>query len=332
VAQRRAPDAGRRGQAGGLPPHLVTDLLAAAVSAPSLYNSQPWRFRVRRYSHVIELRADPSRALPHGDASGRAVHIACGAALLNLRLAAAVGGRESVVRLLPDPDQHLLLATVRLGGPCQARPEERELHAAITERHTNRLPYSGRPVPPGVQAELCEAAALEGAILHVLDHDETVRVLRLVRDAERAQLADPGFRAELARWVGGERGDDGMPDSVLGPRSLDGAAPVRDFAPGRPAPAGYAWFEENPQLVVLSVRREGRLGWLRAGQALQRVLLTATARGIAASPLTQPLETPDAWLARDSRSGPEEPQVILRMGYGLPVPATARRPVSEVLD
>jgi nitroreductase len=107
---------------------------------------------------------------------------------------------------------------------------------------------------------------------------------------------------------------------------------VREFTPGRPRPAGYAWFEEHPQLAVLSTSFGDRLHWLLAGQALQRVLLTATMRGIDASPLTQPLETADAWLVRDPRSDREEPQMILRLGYGLPVPASPRRPVSEVLD
>ena len=320
--------AGRR----GLSPRVVTSLLAAAVTAPSMHNTQPWRFRVRRYAHVIELYADPARALPHSDPDGRAIHIACGAALLNLRLAAAVAGREPVVTLLPDPLQPVLLATVRLAGPYQAQSAETELYAAIPRRHTNRLPFSDRPVPPAVRAELVEAAKVEGAILHVLDHDEAVRVLRLVRDAEREQLADPAYRAELARWAGGARDRDGIPDSALGPRAADAAAPVRDFTAGRPGPRGYAWFEKDPQLAVLSVPAGDQASWLRAGQALQRVLLTATARGIAASPLTQPLETADAWLVRDPRSGHEQPQMILRIGYGLPVPPTPRRPVSQVLN
>jgi hypothetical protein len=72
--------------------------------------------------------------------------------------------------------------------------------------------------------------------------------------------------------------------------------------------------------------------WLRAGQALLRVLLTATARGIAATSLTQPLETADAWLVRDPQSRSEQPQMILRIGYGLPVQPTPRRPVPGVLD
>ena len=106
---------------------------------------------------------------------------------------------------------------------------------------------------------------------------------------------------------------------------------MRDFTPGRPVPPTYAWFEESPQLAVLSMQSSEKADWLRAGQALQRVLLTATNRGIAATPLTQPLESADAWLVRDPRFGHEQPQMILRIGYGLPVPATPRRPVSEVL-
>ena len=262
-----------------------------------MHNTQPWRFRVTGAGRIIELRADPARQLPYGDPDGRAAHIACGAALFNLRLAAAAAGLRADARLLPDPGEPLLLATVRLAGTHRPEPAERELHAAIEERHTNRQPFSSRPVPPGVLAELAEAASLEHATLHILDRDEAVRVLNLAADAERAQLADPAYRAELARWAGGQRDLDGIPDSALGPRSPDSPTPVRDFTPGpRTQPARYAWFENTPQLAVLSTRTGRRADWLRAGQALQHVLLTATARGIATCPLTQPLETADAWL------------------------------------
>jgi hypothetical protein len=107
---------------------------------------------------------------------------------------------------------------------------------------------------------------------------------------------------------------------------------VRDFTPDRHEPLGYAWFEEAPRLAVLSTAGGTRKDWMHAGQALQRVLLTATLRGIAAAPLTQPLETADAWLVRDPQAGTEQPQMILRLGYGLPVPASPRRPVGDVLD
>lgn len=311
---------------------LIEQLLQAAVAAPSMHNTQPWLFRLRDDNRVIELHADPARRLPYGDPRGRASHIACGAALFNLRLAAEVAGWQPDVRLLPDPDKPLLLATVQLGGRCEAGETERELHAAIKQRHTNRQPFSSQPVPPGVLVELTEAARIEGAILHILDHNEAVRVLHLASEAERAQLSDPAYLEELARWAGGERDRDGIPDSALGPRSPDRPTPARDFAPGRrPGPGRYAWFEGSPQLVVLSTRSGNTADWLRAGQALQRVLLSATARGISASPITQPVEV-NAWLVRDSRSGTEQPQMILRLGYGLPTPPAPRRPVAEVLD
>jgi nitroreductase len=333
MARGHRPGNGPSAEQANPAPGLVADLIRAAVAAPSMHNTQPWRFRVDETGPTIELHADAERQLAYSDPQGRAVHIACGAALLNLRLAAAVHGRQAVVQLLPDPGQPLLLAIIRLGGRCRAGEVDAELQAAIPLRHTNREPFSGRRVPPGVLAELTEAAGIEGAVLHILDHDEAVRVLELAAQAERAQLADPSYRAELAQWAGGERDREGIPSASLGPRSPESTTPVRDFAPGRePGGFRYAWFEEHPQLAVLATHSGHRADWLRAGQALQRVLLTATARGISASPLTQPLETGEAWLVRDHRSGTEQPQMILRLGYGLPVHPSPRRPVDEVLD
>ena len=97
MAQPDPPDAPRAAGPPELPQQVIADLLDAAVAAPSMHNTQPWRFRVLREAQAIELHADPERALRYGDPDGRAVHIACGAALFNLRLAAAVAGREPVV-------------------------------------------------------------------------------------------------------------------------------------------------------------------------------------------------------------------------------------------
>lgn len=255
--------------------------------------------------------------------------------MFNLRITAAVADVQPRVRLLPEPErQPLLLATIGLTGRHKATAEERRLHAVIFRRRTNRGPFSPRLVPPGIRAELAEAASLEGAMLHFPGRAETERLLHLVADAEQELLADPGYRAELARWAGGQRDREGIPDTALGPRSPAGGTPVRDFTPGRGEEhVGYAWFEEHPQLAVLSVRTGTPVDWLRAGQALERVLLTATVREIAVCPLTQPLETVDAWLVRDPALAHEQPQMILRIGYGLPLPPGApRRPISDVLD
>src|SRR5215469_8080813 len=77
-----------------------------------------------------------------------------GAALMNLRIAIMMAGREPRVTLLPDPGKPLLLATLRLAGPYRPTDADRELHAAIAARHTNRRPFSNRPVPSRMLAEL----------------------------------------------------------------------------------------------------------------------------------------------------------------------------------
>jgi nitroreductase len=308
-------------------------LVAMAARAPSLHNTQPWRFRIRGGCTAVEVLADPARMLPVADPRGRAAHISCGAALLNLRVAAAAAGLEPDVRLLPEPAQPLLLAEVRLAQAHPVTSWDLELRAAITRRRTNREPYSSRQVPPGIAAELAGAAEAEGAIWHVPDHEEAMRLHHLANDAELELLADPAYRAELDRWAGGAREADGIPGAAFGPRSPQGGDPVRRFTALRGQAGRYAWFEDCPQLAVLSVRAGGPLGWLAAGQAMERVWLTATCRGISLCPLTQPLEAGSGWLVRDARSGGEEPQMILRMGYGLPVTAEApRRSVADVID
>src|SRR5215469_8482319 len=311
---------------------VIDELLRAAVAAPSMHNTQPWRLRLPRAGAAIEMHIDPARMLAVGDPRGRAAYIACGAALFNLRVAAAAYGLRADVRLIPDPDQDLLVAEVDLTGDYVAATWETELHAAISARHTNRQPYSSRVVPAQIRAELAAAAKAERAILHFLDDDEAARVQHLAADSERELLADHAYRSELARWVGPDRLGDGIPDQALGPRSGQGRDPVRDFAPGR-RPVPYATFEEKLQLAVLSVRADGTANWIAAGQALERVWLTATCRQISLCPLTQPLETADAWLVADPRSGHEEPQMIMRIGYGPPIRATTpRRPVTDVVS
>lgn len=117
-------------------------------------------------------------------------------------------------------------------------------------------------------------------------------------------------------------------------RDASGRLPVRDFAALRPAYARpAAAFEPRPVIAALSTRHDRRADWLRAGQALENVLLTATTHRVRASLLHQALEWPDVrWALRDPRSGPGQVHMPIRLGYGPDGAASPRRPVPDVLD
>ncbi|MFD8388709.1 Acg family FMN-binding oxidoreductase [Streptomyces sp. NPDC059680] len=324
------------------PPLATTDitaLVADATAAPSLHNAQPWRFRYRHDSGVLCLHADLERALPRTDPDNRGLYLGCGAALLNLRVAAAAAGRDPVVRLLPDPADPALLAELDLGGP--ARPDEAlaALQPAIHRRHSSRHPYLEEEIPGALKDRLREAARAEGAELLFPGPWHVALVLELVGDAEGREAVDPGVRGETARWArteptGGAEASDGIPAEAFGPRSRRTAAPVRDFAAGRAVPGrGWAAFERNPQIALLGTAHDRPADWLCAGQALERVLLRATTDGLVASLTSQPLEWDELrWAVRDPGSAMAHVQMAIRLGYGPEGHPSPRRPVADVLD
>ncbi|MEV4997573.1 Acg family FMN-binding oxidoreductase [Streptomyces niveus] len=313
----------------------ATELVSDATAAPSMHNAQPWLFRYAPSTGTFTLSADLSRAMPHEDRDGRGLHIGCGAALLNLRVALAHLGRRSDTTLLPDPAAPRLLATVRVGARTGVDPLG-DLYPEIRERHTSRFPFSERRIPTALRNALGEAARLEGAELTFLSSPHLNAVLDLITDAEGYNLMDHDREAERARWTRNSKTDvitDGVPDYAFGPRRRGGTAPARDFAGldavrGRPT----ADFEDRPQLALLSTVSDGPADWLRAGQALERLLLVATGHGLTSSFATQALEWSDLrWLLRDPVSGSGHVQMIVRLGYGPRGPRTQRRPVREVL-
>src|SRR5258708_34184984 len=95
---------------------LVRRVVGAASAAPSLHNTQPWQFRLVSHG-LIEVRADIDRMLWLADPQGRVLHLSCGAALFNLRLAIRTAVYRALVSPLPAPDgAPALIPSVRLAG------------------------------------------------------------------------------------------------------------------------------------------------------------------------------------------------------------------------
>ena len=305
-------------------------LLRAATLAPSLHNSQPWAFAVgpRR----VDVFANPLKQLRNTDPTGRSLMISCGAALFNLRVAAEYLGFHPRVRLLPDDHDRMLVAIVEVDHRHR-KPGGIGVHyAAIPARRTNRRPFRDQSIPQSVLADLVEAARAEGAILRVYDDaDEVARIVDVLHDADLAEHDAPARTTERQAWVGGRHRDDGIPVRSLGPRPYEPRTAFRDLGQAVGAPRDYAAFESTPTVAILSTPGDERVDWIRAGQALERLLLAATAAGLSASFLNQPLEQED--LRRSVRSpatGVGHSHMILRLGYGDEVPATPRRPLSQV--
>src|SRR6266508_3736880 len=281
------------------------DCLEAAVAAPSVHNTQPWKFRIR--GSGIDVYADYSRRLDVIDPRGRELLISVGAAVLNLRVAILAHGHQPLLRLLPSVRERDLVARVTPGPPVQANQTARALAQAVPRRRTNRRPFADIPVPEHTLDELAAAA-------------------RRFRD-------QPGYWAELGEgtFPAPERGD-GVPPSAVGPWSALESVPIRDFGLVHPTrQRRTVAFEREPTLVVLRTFGDGPAAWLRAGQALERVMLTATVRGLSTTPMTPPLEIPEVReLLTDHRYGGTA-QAILRVGYGPPTAPTPRRPLWDML-
>jgi nitroreductase len=307
-------------------------LVTAAARAPSVHNTQPWRFRVS--SDAVELWTDPRRKL-RADPSGREMLISCGAALFGLRLAIRSLGYLPVTELLPDPAQLRLMARVRTGAAAPASGLERQMLDAVPHRHTHRGPFTPGPLPHGLLAGLQHDALAEGATLALITGGLAYdRLERITTAAARRGNLSPRARADIRRWTrtAADTARDGIPATALAASTgrPAGRLPQRDFDLGRGIarlPTGGA---PPSATAVLLTPGDRRTDWLRAGQALYRLLLHAASQQVVASLYTQPLE--DA-VTRDLISSqlalPGHPQMLLQLGPATTASPTARRPPAE---
>ncbi|EFC79607.1 nitroreductase family protein [Parafrankia sp. EUN1f] len=336
----------------GIGREVAVEVVTTASLAPSIHNTQPWRWRLA--AGRLTLAPDVGRRLPVLDPDGRQLVVSCGAALLHARLACRVLGLEPVVELLPGsagspgPEpalrDDLVLATLVVRGRHAPTDTDRLLFSAAGARHTDRRPFSDQPLEPALLEQLRRAAEAEGAWLMPLAHsDQRLGAAVVAARADWAEQTDPAYRAELAAW---RRADgparDGVPTDVAATHHPFRASdfPLRDFdttgTPGAAGTAGGPPPTENPTVIVLGTDADQTEDRLRAGQALARVLLTVTAAGAAASPLGQPVDS-DGYRSVIERmlSITGHIQMILRVGYPRRDAAastlTPRRPLGEIL-
>ena len=298
--------------------HLAS---AAGVRAPSLHNRQPWLFRLA--GGAIEILADPARSVPVVDHDGWATRMACGAATYNARLALAAAGRPAMVRLHPSPGVLARLSIQSFRSPTYA---ERELYDAIPRRHSHRGPFWPDPVPSPVRVRLIAAAHDEGGWLDLLVGTTAVNgFAEIAQSADRVLRRDVAYQEALASMRGAVPVGAGAP--LAEPYDL---LPQRLFNDRRRANGRD--YEPEPLIGILGSPGDLPMDQTVAGQALQKVLLTAVAGGLDTSMISQPIEVPAARdQLRRSLGRTGFPQIVVRFGYGTPGRPTPRRDVAEVV-
>jgi hypothetical protein len=324
----------------GIPDEQLQFLLNYAVLAPSSHNTQPWLFKIK--NEAIDLYADRTRILPVADPQGRELIISCGAALFNLRIALHHFGYKGKITTFPDPSNPDFLARIQLGCSIQQDAEEHLLFEAIQRRHSNREDYEDWDVPQSLLKWLQTDVEQEGAWLHIVKKD-TARnaVAELVAQADHLLMANPNYRRELAAWIrpGNSTSHDGIPGYAQGvDEHFDFATPIlalvlRSFDMGDSiAEHSRKLVEHSSVIAVLGTKGDTQAYWLAAGQALERLLLRGQAIGLSASFLNQPIQVPSLRLQLSQIINElGYPQILLRLGFGVEVKPTPRRPVDEVL-
>ncbi|TGD88208.1 NAD(P)H nitroreductase [Mycolicibacterium sp. CH28] len=310
----------------------VEAALALAVRAPSVHNSQPWRWRVGDES--VHLYADPARHLPRIDPGRRDLMLSCGVALQHFAVALSALGWACEVHRFPNPADPDHLASVQIMGPV-LNEQDIALAAAIPRRRTDRRWFSSWPVPGGDISLMAARAARLGVALRRVE--EVGDLAQVVTHAVREHISDPAYLAELAMWSGRHGTPAGVPARNTPASDRQGKFPARVFAnPVLDQPSGVEARDDAGVVLVLATPTDDPLALLRAGEATGSVLLTATALGLASCPLTEPLEIA---ATRDEvrmklLGGDGFPQMLLRVGWAAlnadPLPATPRRPLSDV--
>lgn len=315
---------------------VIRDAVQLACRAPSLHNTQPWRWVAR--DAVLRLFLDPSRVIRSADNSGREALISCGAVLDHLRAALAAAGWATEIDRFPDAGNRDHLATVRLSPAPEISARDRRLADAILARRTDRLPLSSPPGWPELEQLLHAVLPSRHIHLDVLGAEARAELAEVSSLTESLRQYDSTYHAELDWWTAPFEDSEGIPHSALVSAAesdrveLNRSFPVTGHSERRTAIDG-----DEAMVLVLSTDNLTREYALLAGETMSGLLLECTAAGLATCTVTHVTELAagrDVVSALIDRDG--FPQLLIRVGIApalehLP-PPTPRRALHDVLQ
>jgi hypothetical protein len=307
-----------------------------ACRAPSLHNSQPWRWIAS--STVADLFADRDRVVRSSDSSGREAIISCGAALDHFRVAMAAAGWNTTVEQFPNPKRGDHLASVGFAPLDSVTEALRDRADAILRRRTDRLPFRAPRDWESFEPVLRDMFDDELVTLDVLADDVRPQLADASRLTDSLRRYDDTYHHELQWWTAPFRLSEGVPPSALVSQSERQRVDVnRKFPVSGYTDRRYATTQDQSKILVLSTPEDTRENALTCGQVLSTVLLECTMAGLATCTLTHITELEASrTILQGLTATMAFPQVLIRVGTApdmeqIPAP-TPRRPLTEVLE
>ena len=313
---------------------VVKQAVYLACRAPSLHNSQPWRWVAQ--GGVLHLFSDPTRIGRSTDSTGREVIISCGAVLDHLRVAMAAAGWQANVDQFPNPNDPSHLASIDFSPVEFVIDAHRARAEAIRRRRTDRLPFASPPDWDAFEPVLRSTFDADLAVLDVIPEGSRPLLADASRLTEELRRYDSAYHVELQWWTAHSLGP-------IPPSALVSETEAQQLDVSRHFPAsgrGTRRAEIGPdrsKVLVLSTYDDSRGCALESGEVLSTVLLECTMAGLATCTLTHMIEvTPAREIVRRLTGKHGMPQVLIRVGKApeneTPPPTTPRRPLIDVLE
>ena len=314
---------------------VIVNALQLACRAPSLHNSQPWRWVAT--DRTVELYADPARLVRSTDAAGRESLIGCGAVLHHFRVAMAAAGWNTSVARFPDPADPLHLATVEFTAATVSDAQRRRADAILLRR-TDRLPLAAPPDCDVLAAIVDECAGAGPVRVDAMANEFRGALAEASHLTEWLRLYDSDYHAELSWWTADFLASEGIPHSSLITAAESDRVDVGRTFPVVARPERRSEVnDDQSHILVLSTEDDNPDSVIRCGEVLSAVLLEATMAGLATCTVTHVTEVPAGRdLVASLIGGDAIPQVLVRVGLAPALeaapPPTPRRSVAHVLQ
>ena len=276
-------------------------LVEAAIRAPSGDNCQPWHFRFDGDCVAIDIV--PERAQSFFDFRHRGTFLSVGAVLENMYVQAVTMGLAAAVAYPggePAPGASVVRVSLRQGTPADARCHARL--AALHQRTVNRRPFLPLRIAAKKQRAWIADPVVGAEVTIIEDRREIARWARLAYLADRIRWTHPTIHGELFAKILFSRAEADIKRAGLEIDRL-GAGPAAAQIMGflkhweRMARLGRYGIDGAlanqtralafcaGALVLVTIKSNEAAQWIRAGEQVQRLWITAHQQGLCVQPL-----------------------------------------------